>query len=156
MYSTTAGLSYTRLKFCCILFLWGTAPFYPHLTERLSWYWGNDTIVLLHISYNAPFPCTTRHHLVLEMCTRVHISVTKWCILGRDICLMQCGMFLWAPKIQAKQNHVEKSMHNLWNRFLRRIRTSIDNLLIKSLLLHSRKWCPISRHWGQRGSLLLI
>ena len=24
----------------------------------------------------------TMHHFVTEMCTRVHISVTKWCILG--------------------------------------------------------------------------
>ena len=34
------------------------------------------------ISHNAPF--------VTEMCTRVHISVTKWCIVG--FCLMHCGI----------------------------------------------------------------
>ena len=27
----------------------------------------------------------TMHHFVTEMCTRVHISVTKWCIVGYEI-----------------------------------------------------------------------
>ena len=30
------------------------------------------------------------HHFVTEMCTHVHISVTKWYILG--YCLMHCGI----------------------------------------------------------------
>ena len=37
---------------------------------------------LLHKSHNVPVPCATMHHFATEMCTCVHISVTKWCILG--------------------------------------------------------------------------
>ena len=33
-------------------------------------------------SHNAPVPYPTIHHFVTEMCTRVHISVTKRCIVG--------------------------------------------------------------------------
>ena len=35
-----------------------------------------------HKSHNAPVPYPTMHHFVTEMCTRVHISVTIWCIVG--------------------------------------------------------------------------
>ena len=36
-----------------------------------------------HKSHNAPVvPYPILHHFVTEMCTRVHISVTKWCIAG--------------------------------------------------------------------------
>ena len=37
---------------------------------------------LIKKSHNASVPCPTMHHFVTEMCTRVHISVTKWCIVG--------------------------------------------------------------------------
>ena len=33
-------------------------------------------------SHNAPIIYPTMHHFVTEMCTCVHISVTKWCIVG--------------------------------------------------------------------------
>ena len=33
-------------------------------------------------SYNAPILHTTMHGFVTEMCACVHISVTKWCIVG--------------------------------------------------------------------------
>ena len=39
-------------------------------------------IDLLHKCHNVPVPYPTMHHLVTEMCTCVHISVTKWCIVG--------------------------------------------------------------------------
>ena len=39
-------------------------------------------IDLLHNSHNAPVPYPIMHHFVTEMCTCVHISVTKWCIVG--------------------------------------------------------------------------
>ena len=35
-----------------------------------------------HKSQNASMPYPTMHHFVTEMCTHVHISVTKWCIVG--------------------------------------------------------------------------
>ena len=34
------------------------------------------------ISHNAPVPYPTMSHFVTEMCTCVHISVSKWCIVG--------------------------------------------------------------------------
>ena len=37
---------------------------------------------LSHKSHNAPFPYPTVHHFVTRICTRVHLSVTKWCIVG--------------------------------------------------------------------------
>ena len=37
---------------------------------------------LWHTSHNAPVPNPTMHHFVTEMCTCVHISVTKWYIMG--------------------------------------------------------------------------
>ena len=33
-------------------------------------------------SHNVLGKYPTMHHFVTEMCTRVHISVTKWCIVG--------------------------------------------------------------------------
>ena len=33
-------------------------------------------------SHDTPFPHPTIHHFATEICTRVHISVTKWCIVG--------------------------------------------------------------------------
>ena len=35
-----------------------------------------------HKSQNAPVPYTAMHHFVTEMCTCVHIFVTRWCIVG--------------------------------------------------------------------------
>ena len=42
-------------------------------------------------SHNALDKYSTMHHFVTKMCTGVHISVTKWCIVGlqtKTICLM--------------------------------------------------------------------
>ena len=36
----------------------------------------------LHRSHNARVPNAITHHFVTEMCICVHISVTKWCIVG--------------------------------------------------------------------------
>ena len=35
-----------------------------------------------HKSHNALAKYPTMHHFVTEMCTHVHISATKWCIVG--------------------------------------------------------------------------
>ena len=37
---------------------------------------------LLHKSHSAPVSYPTMHRFVEEMCTCVHISLTKWCIVG--------------------------------------------------------------------------
>ena len=46
----------------------------------------NGSILTSHcnspISQNAPDKHSTIHRFVTEMCTHVHISVTKWCIVG--------------------------------------------------------------------------
>ena len=45
-------------------------------------------IVLSHKSHHASDRYPTMHHFVTEMCTRVHIPVTSWCIAG----LLHCGI----------------------------------------------------------------
>ena len=49
---------------------------------------------LLHKSHNAPVPYPTMHRFVAEMCTCVHISVTKWCIVRYVLCIV--GFEIWA------------------------------------------------------------
>ena len=44
-------------------------------TENYKSWW-------FHNSHNASDKYPTMHHFVTEMCTGVHISVTKWCIVG--------------------------------------------------------------------------
>ena len=51
-------------------------------------------IDLSHTFYNALVPYPTRHHCVTELCTSVHISVTKWCIGGIFVwCIV--GIMRW-------------------------------------------------------------
>ena len=38
-----------------------------------------------HKSHNESGKYSTMHHFVTEMCTHVHISVTKWCIVGYGV-----------------------------------------------------------------------
>ena len=43
----------------------------------------NDVIIdLINKSHNAQVPHTTMHHFVTGMCTCVHFSLAKWCIVG--------------------------------------------------------------------------
>ena len=42
----------------------------------------SSTIDPFHKSHNASVPYPIMHHFVTEMCTWVHISVTKWCFVG--------------------------------------------------------------------------
>ena len=70
---------------------------------RLRWRWHKFTVttkislwnyVILryrdpfHKSHNALDEYPTMHHFVTEMCMHMHISVTKWCIMG----LVHCGI----------------------------------------------------------------
>ena len=48
----------------------------------VMWKEGSAAINLSHQPHGAPVPCPIMHHFVTEMCTYVHISVTKWCIVG--------------------------------------------------------------------------
>ena len=53
-----------------------------NLATILSWPQCVDPIGELHQSHNASVTYPTMHHFVTEKCTYVHISVTKWCIVG--------------------------------------------------------------------------
>ena len=51
--------------------------------ERYSQFWSSLwRIYPPHKSHNATVPYPTMHHFVTEMCTCVHISVTKWRTVG--------------------------------------------------------------------------
>ena len=59
----------------------------------------NDVIIdLIHKSHNAQVRHPTMHHFVTEMCTCMHFSVAKCCIVRHlsnalwDIYLMHCGI----------------------------------------------------------------
>ena len=47
-----------------------------------AWVRHDDQMNLLQKTHNAPVSYPTVHHFVTEMWTCVHISVTKWCIVG--------------------------------------------------------------------------
>ena len=71
-------------------------------------HYSNETIEPSHKSHNAPVPNPTMHHFVTEMCTPVHISVTKWYIVGYlsdafqdlwDGSIINNGIPSWSPVI---------------------------------------------------------
>ena len=59
--------------------LWGWDGPQSAGTARENYY---GVIDMLHKCKNAPVSYRTMRHSVTEMCTCVHISVTKWCIVG--------------------------------------------------------------------------
>ena len=73
---------------------WKISVFWPKFDENFSnkrlislpKYWNSVTLGspedLFHKSHDAPVPYPTMHHFVTEMCICVHISVTKWYIVG--------------------------------------------------------------------------
>ena len=67
-----------RAPYDVIVMVFGMSPilFRP---QRVTMVLQSD---LLHKSHNAPVLYPTMHHFVTEMSTCVHISVTKWCIVG--------------------------------------------------------------------------
>ena len=68
---------------------------------------------LLYISHNAPVQYLTMRHFVTEMCTREHISLTKWCIVVylSDAMWNLYFMGRWTRDISKsyKVKHVNKS-----------------------------------------------
>ena len=55
----------------------------PEICDRYEFFFQPFiTINLFQKSHNAPVLYPTMPHFVTEMCTCVHISVTKWCIVG--------------------------------------------------------------------------
>ena len=71
-------------------FLKNTDKYCPELTHEGRMYFvslkchlcSKYAIDPSHKSHNASDKYPTMHHIVTEMCTHVHISVTKWCIVG--------------------------------------------------------------------------
>ena len=62
-----------KLMLCIVVILW---LYRCHLTCMALWY------VTFHKCHNASDRYITMHHFVTETCTRVHISFSKWCIVG--------------------------------------------------------------------------
>ena len=78
-----------------VVSVWGhSASLHQHHHWALSWCeekpvnntetigFPTSQIDPLHKSHNTPVQYPKIHHFVTEMCTCVHISVTKWCIVG--------------------------------------------------------------------------
>ena len=71
---------------------------YPYPSGLFHRHGSNHTIDPSHKSHNASNKYPTMHHFVTEMCTHVHIVVTKWCIVGHgigalwDMGLVHCGI----------------------------------------------------------------
>ena len=76
------------MKWKCFLFdfakriHWTPADFHHKWLAMLNIAIFFSVIDPSHKSQNASVPYPTMHHFVTEMCTCVHISVTKWCIVG--------------------------------------------------------------------------
>ena len=69
------------LKFI-FLFLSFILKYFVMISKVSSYPWYFlSPIDLLCKSHSAPVPSPTVHHFVREMCTCVHIYVTKWCIV---------------------------------------------------------------------------
>ena len=79
-----------------------------------------------HKSHNTPVPYHIMQHLVTEMCTYVHISVTKWCIVGY---LSDALWDLWDGSIDSIAPHLSPRLatrmivsrrgaknHHIWTR----------------------------------------
>ena len=96
---TLINIKYLHLESCTLCLLLGwlvkcgvTSELYPwwfavktvifFINIKTIGLWKEVLIDLSHKSHNAPVPDPTMHHFVTEMCTCVHISVTKWCIAG--------------------------------------------------------------------------
>ena len=60
-----------------------------------------SSIEQFHKFHNALHKYPTMQHFITEMCTHVHISITKWCIVGYgtkslwDMGLSHCGIWDW-------------------------------------------------------------
>ena len=74
--------NYAQSSYFFTLLCFGTSIFCLYLSRWLQWCWGNPTTDPSHKSHKAVDKYTTMHHFVTEMCKQVHISVTKWFIVG--------------------------------------------------------------------------
>ena len=70
----------------------------------------NDVIIdLINKSHNAQVPHTTMHHFVTGMCTCVHFSLAKWCIVGH---LSNALWDLWDGSITGDPLHNRALAHS--------------------------------------------
>ena len=70
----------------------------------------HSSVNLCHKSQNASGPYPTMQHFVTEMCTCVHISVTKWCIVGY---LSDALWDLWGGSI-VRYNLPMRAGYGMW------------------------------------------
>ena len=82
-----SGLRFVVL--CCGKEVFWSTPIY---LDYLHWNCGNHSIDLLRKPHNAPVTYLTVHHFVTEMCTCVHISASKSCIV---VNLSNALWYLW-------------------------------------------------------------
>ena len=62
-----------------------------------------------HKSHNALGKYPTMHHFVTEMCTIVHISVTKWCIVGYGTVALW-DLWYWSISWNSENNRQRKGI----------------------------------------------
>ena len=100
----------------------------------------------LHKSHNAPVPYPTLQYFATEMCTCVHISVTKWCIVGY---LMHCGICkisktIYGPCITLPTDSIAATTLGLCNSLLL-LRCITKDIIDKhkSEHVHHEKWIHV-------------
>ena len=84
-YEPKISLRFLRLLTFGILLVFGIIMGYVIQVDITG-----NTIYPVYKSHNAPVTYPTMHHFGTEMCTCMHISVTKQCIVGYF--LMHCGI----------------------------------------------------------------
>ena len=126
-YNLPVNIYHSFLKFH---FIWD-------LLYRISHNTATGLIDLLHKSHNASVPYPTIYHFVTEMCTSLHISVTKHCLV-----LHQSGIKpnliakIWLPTLVTICNGLPKLVDKISSHIDRLVNTGLD---VGSLV----KWLPI-------------
>ena len=89
-----------------------TFPWFCFVLNRISVKFVTESpIDPSHKSQNASVPYPTMQHFVTEMCTCVHISVTKWCIVGY---LSDALWDLWDGSIDTKFGLAVRKISSEW------------------------------------------
>ena len=127
---------YLMLEYTLVIFKWSlyVTPRILFILSLVNYYSGTRScsqlsLHLLHKSHNAPVPYPTIQHFVTEMCTHVHISVTKWCIMG----YLSGTWDLWDGCFELVDGtsrwNCARSSNELW-RFILRAFTRAQDVLI--------------------------
>ena len=114
---------------------WAVGSDSKELPDSKIQYLPNTQNTSIALTHNAPVPYRKMHHFVREMCTFVHISVTKRCIMG--CLLMHCGMCIltshtWREYFQDKDSEIKS--YNILH--LKNLALHVQN----STLSHTFQW----------------